>query len=157
MIVPSCMRSARFWLTTAVICLLWARSAASLTVPALEGRVNDFAGLISAPAEKRLELLLRDLEEKDSTQIVVVTIPSLEGDALEPFSMRLAEQWRIGRKGRDNGAILLIARQERQVRIEVGYGLEGRLTDLQSGASSSATSSPRSSSPGGSTRGLSTG
>jgi uncharacterized protein len=117
----------------AAACLLWAQPVAALPVPALAARVNDYADLISAAAERRLDLLLRDLEERDSTQIVVVAIPSLEGDSLELFSMRLAEQWRIGRKGRDNGAILLIARKERQVRIEVGYGLEGRLTDLQAG------------------------
>jgi uncharacterized protein len=77
--------------------------------------------------------LLRELEQTDSTQLVVVTIPSLEGEDLEGFSIKLAEQWKIGQKGLDNGAILLIAKRERKVRIEVGYGLEGSLTDLMAG------------------------
>jgi len=64
---------------------------------------------------------------------VVLIVPSLEGDALEDFSMRVAEQWKIGHKGLDNGAILLISKADRKVRIEVGYGLEGRLTDLAAG------------------------
>lgn len=83
--------------------------------------------------QNQLELVLKEFEQKDSTQIVVLTGPSLEGDELEEFSMRVAEQWKIGRKGLDNGAIFLVARADRKVRIEVGYGLEGRLTDLTAG------------------------
>jgi len=102
-------------------------------VPALKGRVNDYGGMLSPEAESRIETLLKDLEEKDSTQVVVLTVPSLGEDVLEDFSIRVAERWRIGRKGLDNGAILVIARDDRKVRIEVGYGLEGRLTDLTAG------------------------
>lgn len=111
--------------------LPWA--AAALEVPALKGRVNDYGGMLPPEAERRLETLLKELEEKDSTQVVVLTVPSLDGDSLEDFSMRVAERWKIGRKGLDNGAILVIARDDRKVRIEVGYGLEGRLTDLTAG------------------------
>ena len=108
-------------------------AAAALDVPALKGRVNDYGGMLSPEAESRIETLLKDLEEKDSTQVVVLTVPSLGEDVLEDFSIRVAERWRIGRKGLDNGAILVIARDDRKVRIEVGYGLEGRLTDLTAG------------------------
>ncbi len=107
--------------------------AIALEVPVLKGRVNDYGGMLPPEAKSRIEILLKDLEEKDSTQVVVLTIPSLDGDSLEDFSMRVAERWKIGRKGLDNGAILLIARDDRKVRIEVGYGLEGRLTDLAAG------------------------
>ena len=107
--------------------------AAALEVPALRGRVNDYAGMLSPEAESRLETLLKELEAKDSTQVAVLTVPSLDGDSLEDFSMRVAERWKIGRKGFDNGVILIVARDDRKVRIEVGYGLEGRLTDLTAG------------------------
>jgi uncharacterized protein len=113
--------------------LLLPCTAAALEVPALKGRVNDYGGMLSPETERRIETLLQELEEKDSTQVVVLTVPSLGGDGLEDFSMRVAERWRIGRKGLDNGAILVIARDDRKVRIEVGYGLEGRLTDLTAG------------------------
>jgi uncharacterized protein len=105
----------------------------ALEVPVLKGRVNDYAGILSPEAENRIESQLKDLEERDSTQVAVLTVPSLKGDSLEDFSMRVAERWKIGRKGLDNGAILVIARDDRRVRIEVGYGLEGRLTDLTAG------------------------
>jgi uncharacterized protein len=113
------------------VLLPWA--AAALEVPALKGRVNDYGGMLPPEAERRLETLLKELEEKDSTQVAVLTVPSLDGDSLEDFSMRVAERWKIGRKGLDNGALLVIARDDRKVRIEVGYGLEGRLTDLTAG------------------------
>ena len=119
-----------------IVCLLVfaaAATAAALDVPRLEGHVNDYAGMLSPADRQQLEALLTDFERKDSTQIVVLTIPSLQGDALEDFSMRVAEAWKIGRKKVDNGAILLIAKNDRKIRIEVGYGLEGRLTDLMAG------------------------
>jgi uncharacterized protein len=105
----------------------------ALEVPPLQGRVNDYAGMLSSSTIQQLEGILGELEKTDSTQIAVLTIPSLEGEALEEFSIKVADQWKIGRKGFDNGAILLIARKERKIRIEVGYGLEGSLTDLMAG------------------------
>jgi len=114
-----------------VVCL--PLPVAALDVPALQGRVNDYAGMLAPATERHLDAALQDLERSDSTQIVVLTIASLEGDSLEDFSIRVAEQWRIGHKGLDNGAILLIAKADRKLRIEVGYGLEGRLTDLMAG------------------------
>ncbi len=107
--------------------------ALALKVPPLQARVNDYAGVLSQGTVRQLEHLLQAFEQRESTQIVVLTIPSLEGEVLEEFSIRVAEQWKIGHKGLDNGAILLISRADRKVRIEVGYGLEGRLTDLMAG------------------------
>ena len=105
----------------------------ALEVPPLKARVNDYAGLLASSTVAQLEGSLKAFEADQSTQIVVLTIPSLEGDSLEAFSIRVAEAWKIGQKGLDNGAILLIARNDRKLRIEVGYGLEGTLTDLTSG------------------------
>jgi uncharacterized protein len=113
--------------------ILHATPTLARDVPALKARVNDYARMLSSYTEKQLEGILRDLEKTDSTQIVVLTIPSLEGEVLEEFSIKVADTWKIGQKGLDNGAILLIAKDDRQIRIEVGYGLEGSLTDLMSG------------------------
>ncbi|MBL7686256.1 MAG: TPM domain-containing protein [Deltaproteobacteria bacterium] len=88
--------------------------------------------MLSASTRMELENALRDFEEKTSNQVVVVTFSSLEGESLEDFSIRLAEQWKVGKKGRDNGVILLIFQQDRKLRIETGYGLEGPLNDAVS-------------------------
>lgn len=116
-----------------ILCLLLPVSVQALDPPQNAGYVNDRASLLSAPVRLKLEQFLRQFEESDSTQIVVLTIPSLEGEVLEQFSLKVAEKWGIGQQGKDNGALLLIAKQEREVRIEVGYGLEGKLTDLMAG------------------------
>jgi uncharacterized protein len=108
-------------------------SASALTVPPLTGRVVDNASILSPAAVQVLEKNLAAFEGKESTQIVILTINSLEGDSLEDFSLRVAEQWGIGQKGKDNGALLLISKNDRKIRIEVGYGLEGSLTDLTAG------------------------
>lgn len=105
----------------------------ALEVPALKGHVNDYAAMLNPASRRQLEAVLAEFEQQESTQIVVLTISSLEGDALEDFSIRVAESWKIGQSGGDNGAILLIAKNDRKIRIEVGYGLEGSLTDLVSG------------------------
>lgn len=116
-----------------VTVMLLPHLACALEVPQLRGRVNDYANLLSPGASQRLEQALADFERSDSTQIVVLTINSLEGESLEEYSIRVAEAWRVGQTKLDNGAILLIAKQERKIRIEVGRGLEGVLTDLVSG------------------------
>lgn len=125
-------------LTPAIIVVLllvvaWVVNALALEVPRLEGRVNDHAGMLSEAHQRQLEAVLSDFEQKESTQIVVLTVASLQGDSLEDFAIRVADAWKIGQEGLDNGAILLIAKNERKIRIEVGYGLEGRLTDLMAG------------------------
>ena len=95
--------------------------------------MNDFAHLLSPATVNQLEAVLTALETTDSTQLVVVTIPSLQGADIESVSLKIAEQNRIGQKGYDNGALLLVARDDRKLRIEVGYGLEGTLTDMVAG------------------------
>jgi len=106
---------------------------AALQVPALQGRGNDYAGMLQPTTRQQLEQVLKTFEEQESTQIAVLTITTLGGDSLEEFSLRVAETWGLGQKDRDNGALLLIVRNDRKLRIEVGYGLEGTLTDLIAG------------------------
>lgn len=118
----------------AILLLLFLPCAAySLDIPPLRSHVNDYAGILSPAAVQELERALSDFERSDSTQIVVLTVPTLEGENLEEYSIKVAEAWRIGQKGLDNGAIILVAKQERKIRIEAGRGLEGKLTDLMSG------------------------
>lgn len=120
-------------IASALFFFLNGASLFGLDVPSLKGPVNDHAGMLSSATRSQLNALLEDLEKSDSTQITVLTISSLEDDSLEDFSMRVADKWRIGQKGIDNGAILIIAKTDRKIRIETGYGLEGRLTDLIAG------------------------
>lgn len=116
-----------------LIGLLTVFPAAALEVPNLTGRVNDTAKMLSPATTLHLEQSLAALEREESTQLVVLTIPSLEGDNLESFALKVVETWKIGQKGLDNGALLLIAFKDRKIRIETGYGLEGSLTDLVAG------------------------
>jgi uncharacterized protein len=105
----------------------------ALDVPKLQGYVNDYAGMISPATASRLEKELKAFEQSDSTQLVILTIPSLEGETSDGFGIRVAEAWKIGQKNKDNGLIVLVAKQEHKIRIEVGKGLEGRMTDLLAG------------------------
>lgn len=105
----------------------------ALEVPVLQGRVNDYGEMISSEAESLLEERLKSFEMSDSTQIVILTVNSLEGDAIEDFTIRVAERWKIGQSKKDNGVILFVSKTDRRMRIEVGRGLEGVLTDLLSG------------------------
>ncbi len=128
---------------TLLLLLGLALPAAALKVPSPQGYVTDRAGLISAATEQKLERALRSFEDSDSTQIAVLTIPSLEGEALEDYSLKVAEGWGIGQKEHDNGALLLVSKGDRKIRIEVGYGLEGQLTDLLTGRIIDNEISPR--------------
>jgi uncharacterized protein len=102
-------------------------------VPLLSGRVTDNAGILSAETVSRLTALLRAHEDSTSNQVAVLTIASLDGEVLESYSMRVAETWKLGRKEHDNGVLLLVVRDDRKVRIEVGRGLEGNLPDITCG------------------------
>lgn len=104
-------------------------AARALEVPPSGGRVNDLAGLLSDQFEANLERQLEELEQETGAQIAILTIPSLEDEILEDFSLRVAETWRLGRGQFDDGVLLLIARDERRMRLEVGYGLEGAIPD----------------------------
>jgi uncharacterized protein len=108
-------------------------SLMAIDVPVLSGRVNDYGAMISAPVKAELETRLQQFEAAESTQIVILTVPSLKSEPVENFSIRVAEAWKIGHKGSDNGVLLIVSRDDHKVRIEVGYGLEGRLTDLLAG------------------------
>ena len=92
----------------------------------------DTAGMIDAATERTLTERLAAFEAKSSDQIVVVTVPDLGGEAIEPYANRLFRHWNLGQAGEDNGILLVVARDDRKMRIEVGYGLEGTLTDLHS-------------------------
>ncbi len=107
-------------------------AAAEPDFPALTGRVVDGANLLSPADEQELTDELRALEDKSSDQVVVVTLPSLQGYSIEDYGYRLGRNWGIGTAKLNNGVLLIVAPNERKVRIEVGYGLEGTLTDALS-------------------------
>ena len=116
--------------------LLFALAGAAVAqtpVPELSGRVVDEAGILSSGTEQAVSDYFRRIEDATGAQAAVLTVASLEGDALERYSIRVVEAWELGQAGEDNGVLLLVAIEERQIRIEVGYGLEGRLTDATSG------------------------
>lgn len=118
---------------TALFALLCACTAAlAINFPALTGRIVDQAHIISPDARSKLEPKLADLENKSGIQLVVATVPSLEGQEIEPYANELFRTWKLGEKTKNNGVLLLVAPNERRVRIEVGYGLEGTLTDALS-------------------------
>lgn len=121
------------FLTLGLAMCFLTRPVYALEVPSLTARVNDYAGMLSPSTRQQLESVLAALEKSDSTQLAVLTITSLEGENLEDFSLKVVEKWKLGQKSIDNGALLLIAKNDRKLRIEVGYGLEGVLTDLTSG------------------------
>ena len=101
--------------------------------PALTGRVVDQAGILSPAVKAELETALAAHENNTTNQVVVVTLESLNGANIEEYSLELGRRWGIGQKGKDNGALLVVAPNDKQIRIEVGYGLEGILTDALSG------------------------
>jgi len=125
------LRKSRFFFAglVAVFILSVSWAVFALEVPPLRGRVNDLAGILASDRAQALDERLAAFERETGHQIAVLTIPSLQGDSLEDFSIRVAEAWKIGQKGFDNGAILLIVRDDHKLRIEVGYGLEGVLPD----------------------------
>jgi uncharacterized protein len=105
-------------------------AVAQVAVPALTGRVVDLTGTLSGAAVARIESKLAEFETKKGTQFAVLIVPTTEPEDIEQFGIRVADQWQLGRKGVDDGAILLVAKQDRRVRIEVGKGLEGALPDV---------------------------
>jgi uncharacterized protein len=100
--------------------------------PPLTGRVVDDAHILSPATQSELSSMLAEQERKTGQQVVVVTLPTLQGYTIAQYGYRLGRAWGIGQKGKDNGVLLIVAPKEHKVRIEVGYGLEGRLTDVQS-------------------------
>jgi uncharacterized protein len=100
--------------------------------PAREGLVNDFAGVLDAPAKANVLAAVEALRDKHQYVLVVVTVKSLHGMSIEDYGNKLANRWGIGKKKEDNGVVFLVAPGEKKVRIEVGYGVEERLTDIDS-------------------------
>ncbi|WP_267426969.1 YgcG family protein [Methylobacterium sp. GC_Met_2] len=117
--------------------------AAELTFPTLTGRVVDAAGLLTPDQRHALEAKLKAHEDKTSDQVVVATVPNLQGTTIEDYANRLFRAWKLGQAKTNNGVLLLVAPQERKVRIEVGYGLEGALTDAQSRTITASAITPR--------------
>jgi len=113
--------------------MLFSLPLMALDAPQLAGRINDQAGMLTPETKQRLEHKLEAFERETSNQIAVLTIPSLQGDDIDPFSIRVAEAWKLGQKGKDNGVLLVLAQAERKVRIEVGMGLQGVLPDITAG------------------------
>jgi uncharacterized protein len=111
----------------------WAfAAAADVAVPTLTGRVVDQTGTLSSGDIASLSQKLRDFENRKGSQVAVLIVPTTQPETIEQFSLRVAEAWKVGRKKIDDGAILVIAKNDRHLRIEVGYGLEGALTDVTS-------------------------
>lgn len=120
---------------TVQIVLLWAcamAAQAALQFPELTGRVVDNAQMLDVQSRTQLTQMLMAHEQTSGEQVVVVTLPNLQGTSIEDYGYQLGRTWGIGEKGKNTGALLIVARDDRKVRIEVGYGLEGRLTDAQS-------------------------
>jgi len=130
------MRSLRPVLCRALcLALLWTcamAAQAALQFPELTGRVVDDAQMLDGQTRAQITQMLQAHEQATGEQVVVVTLPNLQGASIEDFGYQLGRSWGIGEKGKDTGALLIVARDDRKVRIEVGYGLEGRLTDAQS-------------------------
>jgi uncharacterized protein len=124
-----------------VCCLVTA--AFALDFPQLTGRVVDQAGVMSADSRSAVEEKLKDLEDKSGIQLVVATVKSLQGGGVETYANELFRAWKLGQAQKNNGVLLLVAPNEHKVRIEVGYGLEGTLTDALSSVVISSAIIPR--------------
>jgi uncharacterized protein len=114
------------------VLLATARAQAALSFPPLTGRVVDGAGILSAEAQQKLTAYLAEHEQQTGNQVVVATVKDLGGTDIADYGYQLGRAWGIGQKGKNNGALIIISPSTRNVRIEVGYGLEGDLTDAQS-------------------------
>jgi uncharacterized protein len=121
---------------------LWPAAAAP-NFPPLSGRIVDQAHIIPPATAARIESKLADLEQKSGIQLVVATVSSLQGEEIEPFANELFRTWQLGEKTKNNGVLLLVAPNEHRVRIEVGYGLEGTLTDALSAVIIADAMTPR--------------
>jgi uncharacterized protein len=125
------LRTARASLLALAIC--WAVAAgAEVPVPPMGSRVTDLTATLTREQKSDLERTLRSFEERKGSQVAVLIVPSTAPETIEQYALRVAEQWKPGRKNVDDGALLVVAKDDRTLRIEVGYGLEGALTDAAS-------------------------
>ena len=123
-------------LRAALLALLWlalrpatGRAAEPVPLPALNARVTDLTATLDATQRGRLEAQLAAIDRAGKAQVAVLLLPTTEPETIEQFGIRLAEAWKVGRKGADDGLIIIVAKNDRRMRIEVGYGLEGRIPD----------------------------
>lgn len=137
------------WMASArTLCLAFALvwpsfAVAEIAVPPLTGRITDLTSTLSADQKSALEQKLQAFEARKGSQLAVLLVPTTAPETIEQYALRVAEKWRLGRKKVDDGAILLIAKDDRALRIEVGYGLEGALSDATSKRIISETITPR--------------
>ncbi len=125
------LRTARASLLALALC--WSVVAgAQVPVPPMGARVTDLTATLSGEQKSALEQTLQSFEEKKGSQVAVLIVPSTAPETIEQYALRVAEQWKPGRKNVDDGALLVVAKDDRTLRIEVGYGLEGALTDAAS-------------------------
>ena len=136
------MNAARAVMLALLLCFSFA-AAADVAVPPLSGRVVDQTGTLSSSDIASLTQVLRDLETRKGSQVAVLIVPTTEPESIEQYSIRVAEAWKIGRKKIDDGALLLVAKNDRKLRIEVGYGLEGALNDATAKRIIDETITPR--------------
>ena len=126
------LAAVRVLLALALLALTSAHGYADVVVPPLKARVTDLTGTLTPDQQATLEQTLAAFEQRKGSQIAVLLVPTTEPDSVEQFAVRVEEKWQLGRKGIDDGALLLIAKNDRKLRIEVGYGLEGVLNDATS-------------------------
>ncbi len=127
-------RGARALLASLVLlCAAGSLSAQAARIPAFSGYVVDQAGMLSPAARRTLTERLQQLDSSDSTQIAILTMPDAEGQTIEMYAVEVFEKWQLGQEGKDNGILIVVLRDARELRIEVGYGLEGVITDLLAG------------------------
>lgn len=124
--------SSKAWLTSLIavlwlLCAPWA--AAEVAVPPLKARVTDLTGTLQPDQQSALEQTLQAFENSKGSQIAVLIVPTTQPETIEQYAIRVADAWKLGRKGVDDGVLLLIARNDRKLRVEVGYGLEGAIPD----------------------------
>lgn len=117
------------WVPAFLLAALTGLGWAQQSVPTLTGFVTDLTGTLDLNQREAVELKLRDFERRKGSQIAVLIVPTTQPEALEQYALRVAESWRLGRKGADDGVLFLVAKDDRAMRIEVGYGLEGAIPD----------------------------
>ena len=143
MIVPSLRRSE--WLAGLFLLFVagWVAAQTLQPIPALSSRVTDLTATLSADQRSRLEEKLAAFERQKGAQVAVLIVPTVKPETIPEYALRVVESWKLGRKGVDDGVLLLIAKEDRKLRIEVGYGLEGALNDATAKRIISETISPR--------------
>ena len=124
-----CVRLMAAWLLLAATLAAWAQPASPAAIPPLDAPVVDTTGTLDAATVQRLDAQARALQQRKGSQLQVLVVPSTQPESIEQYALRVFEAWRLGRGGVDDGVLLLVAKDDRAVRIETGYGLEGAIPD----------------------------